>query len=173
MTTSTKWMELKSSAFALILACAPVLTVNNLALADSEASLQAGSQASTQNSDQAQHSSTSTATTQNSAEASNEPSTSSVTQNQSQANVEAGRPPNGPANSVPNVRQSIAPFAVGREAKSLSRQNDAMPKATEAPSKSATPRAANLKAPKSKSKTVTYHWGRSSRKVATTTYSTP
>ncbi|MDR3615054.1 MAG: hypothetical protein P4L53_15950 [Candidatus Obscuribacterales bacterium] len=171
MTTSTKWMELKSSAFALILTYASVLTVNNLALADSEAGLQAGSQASTQNSDQAQHSSTSTATTQNSAEASNEPSTSSVTQNQSQASVEAGRPPNGPANSVQNARQSIAPFAVGQESKNLSRQNDAMPKVTEAPPKSAAPRAANVKAPKSK--TVTYHWGRSSKKVATMAHSTP
>jgi hypothetical protein len=155
MTTSTKWMGLKTSAFAVILASASLLTVNNLAQAESEASLQGGSEASTQNSDQSQQSSTSTASSLNSAEASNEPSTSSVTQNESQAAAEAGRPYSGPANSLQNMPKN----------------SDAMPKATEAPPKSATPRAANVKAPKSK--TVTYHWGRSSKKVATTTRSTP
>jgi hypothetical protein len=168
MTTSTNWMGFKKSAFAVIVASASLLTVNNLALADSEASLQAGSQASTQNSDQSQHSSSSTATTQNSAEASNEPSSSSTTENQSQASVEAGRPPSGPANYTP----SKAPFAVGQEARNLSKQSNALPKVTDAPPKSVTPRAAaSIKAPKSK--TVTYHWGRSSKRVATTTRTTP
>ena len=152
MTKSTRF---KNSVLAVVLSTAPLMTVNNLALADSEASLQGGSQASTQNSDQSEHFSTSTAGTQNSAEASRENSSSASTQNQSQASVEAGRPPNGSSNIVPGTNP--APFAVGREAQSIARKNAAAAKPSDAAPKATTNRSASVKAPKTK--TVNYHWG--------------
>ena len=149
----TRTTKLKNSVLAVVLSTAPLFTINNLALAESEAALQGGSEASTQNSDQSQHSSSTTASTQNSAQASRENSSAAGTQNQSQASVEAGRPPNGNSNIVPGTNP--APFAVGREAQNLAKKNAATASATP---KSTPNRSAAVKAPKTK--TVNYHWGK-------------